>query len=58
MMVQMENEIKYHSHEEIEKEIDRIQHCSKKMAVELKNLRDDNQFVLARLQNISNIHQM
>jgi hypothetical protein len=54
----MENEIKYHSHEEIEKEIDRIQHCSKKMAVELKNLRDDNQFVLARLQNISNIHQM
>lgn len=53
MMVQIDNEIKFHSHEEVEREVGKLSHAGKKMAGEIKALREDNQFILARLQNIS-----
>jgi hypothetical protein len=35
--------------------VDRLTHTSKKLSSEVKTLKEDNQFLLARLQNISNI---
>lgn len=39
MMSQIKNQIRYHSHEEIETEIQKIQHNNKKMNLELKTLK-------------------
>lgn len=39
MMAQIQNEIKYHSHEDIEAELSKLQHNNKKMCLEMKGLR-------------------
>ena len=54
MIVQMDKEIKLHNHEDIEREVSKISHNNKKLSIEIKAVRDDNQFLLARMQNMSN----
>ena len=53
MIVQMDKEIKLHNHEDIEREVSKISHNNKKLSIEIKAVRDDNQFLLARMQNMS-----
>lgn len=49
----MEKEIRLHSHDDIEKEISKVSHNNRKLAIEIKSVKDDNQFLLARMQSLS-----
>lgn len=53
MMVQISNEVKFHQHDEVEREISKISHSNKQLKTEVKLLKEDNQLILARLQSIS-----
>ncbi len=53
MMSQMDKEIKLHSHDEIDREVTKMSHNNRKLGMEIKAIKDDNQFLLARMQNIS-----
>ena len=53
MMVQMDKEIKLHNHEDIQREMSKVCHNNKKLAIEIKSIKDDNQFLLTRMQNLS-----
>lgn len=52
-MAQIQNEIKYHNHEDIEIEMSKVQHKNKKMSLELKSLKEDSQYIMTRIQKIS-----
>ena len=52
MMNQIRNEIKFHNHEDVEAELAKIQHNNKKMGLELKGLREDNQYISTRMQKL------
>lgn len=54
MMSQIQNEIKYHNHEDIELELAKVQHNNKKMSLELKGLKEDSQYIMTRIQKLSN----
>ena len=54
MMVQISNEVKFHQHDEVDREMNRLGHSNKQLKSEVRMLKEDNQLILARLQSISN----
>ena len=54
MMVQISNEVKFHQHDEVDREMSRLGHSNKQLKSEVRMLKEDNQLILARLQSISN----
>ena len=54
LMGQMEKEIRLHGHDEVEREVGKLGQTNKRMALDLKSLREDSQFVMTRLQHLSN----
>lgn len=54
-MKEMKSEIQFHEHDETNREINKIETKNRKMAAELKSIREENRVILEKIGELSKI---